>query len=202
MPVTSCSRQARQHAVSLMAVPPLPTIAPASGCRQGPMAGTPGDLGPIGGSTLRSGLGRCKRRGIASGSQRPPVRDLVVEESRQQHSAVPAGRPAVPCRRTLMGVRLLAAVTRAEVDGLARPWPGGWLPFPSAAAAGAGPGCSPAPGPAACWEDSRYRLSPARVARSCRPPTRARTGASSRSGQANRASHDHRSRVPAPACSN
>ena len=98
-----------------------------------------------------------------------------------------------------MGVRLLAAVTRAEVDGLARPWPGGWLPFPSAAAAGAGPGCSPAPGPAACWEDSRYRLSPARVARSCRPPTRARTGASSRSGQVNRASHDHRSRVPAPA---
>jgi hypothetical protein len=68
---------------------------------------------------LRSGLRRCKRRDIASGSQRPGVRDLVVEESRQQHSAVPAGRPAVPCRRTLLGGRLLAAVTRTEVDGLA-----------------------------------------------------------------------------------
>ena len=46
MPVTSRSRQARQHAVTLMAVPPLPTIAPASGRRQGPIARAPGDLGP------------------------------------------------------------------------------------------------------------------------------------------------------------
>jgi len=47
---------------------------------------------------LQSELRRCKRRDIASGGQRPGVRDLVVEESRQHHSAVPAGRPACPSR--------------------------------------------------------------------------------------------------------
>ena len=68
---------------------------------------------------LRSELRRCKRRDIASGSQGPGVPRSRRRESCRQHSAVPAGCPAVPCRRTLLGGRLLVAVTRAEVDGLA-----------------------------------------------------------------------------------
>ena len=54
------------------------------------------------------------------------------------------------------GASATPATLAASSAAPARPWPGGRLPFPSAAAAGAGPGCSPAPGPAACWEDSRY----------------------------------------------
>jgi len=46
LPVTSCSRHARQPATTATAVPPLPTIASAGGHGLGPMAGTTGDLGP------------------------------------------------------------------------------------------------------------------------------------------------------------
>ena len=84
LPVTSCSRHARQHATTVTAVPPLPTIASAGGHGLGPMAGTTGDLGPA---------HRHGRTSLASPCARLPPRPI-----RQRAVRIP-GRVAAPIDR-------------------------------------------------------------------------------------------------------
>src|SRR5271165_798556 len=83
-----------------MAVPPWLTISPASGCRQGPMARAPGDLGPAhrhGRTSLaspRAVSAGCSRliRTVSpdlrhSGRPRPPGTDLADGQPGLEHLA-------------------------------------------------------------------------------------------------------------------
>src|SRR5271165_2780043 len=86
-----------------MAVPPWLTISPASGCRQGPMARAPGDLGPAhrhGRTSLaspRAVSAGCSRliRTVSpdlrhSGRPRPPGTDLTDHQEAGHRSPTPS----------------------------------------------------------------------------------------------------------------
>ena len=106
LPVTSCTRQARPHVTTLTAVLPLPTIAPASGCRQGPMARTPGDLGPAhrnGRPSPRAVSAGCSRliRTVSpdlrhSRRPRPPGTDLADHQEAGHRSPAPTHMRRIP----------------------------------------------------------------------------------------------------------
>ena len=92
-----------------MAVPPWLTISPASGCRQGPMARAPGDLGPAhrhGRTSLaspRAVSAGCSRliRTVSpdlrhSGRPRPPGTDLADHEEAGHRSLTPTHMRRIP----------------------------------------------------------------------------------------------------------